>query len=90
MHSAHSEFYDSHKKPSQDDLVNSKRKRFDEDIIPSDLDSEHADRMDEELEAATNAFLEKSFKLLRTILKVQVPVTTATAERSFSTCDVTT
>ena len=44
------EFYDSHKNPSQDDLANSKRKRFDEDIIPSDSDSEHDDRMEEDLE----------------------------------------
>ena len=44
------ELYDSHKNPSQDDLANSKRKRFDEDIIPSDSDSEHDDRMEEDLE----------------------------------------
>ena len=42
------EFYDSHKNPSQDDLANLKMKRFDEDII--DLNSEHDDRMVEELE----------------------------------------
>ena len=36
------QFYDSHKNPSQDDVVNSKRKRLDEDII--DLDSERDGR----------------------------------------------
>ena len=54
------EFYDSHKNPSQDDLANLKSKRFNEDIIPSDLDSEHDDHMEKELKAAANAFLEKS------------------------------
>ena len=41
------EFYSSDENPSQDDLANSKRKKFDEDIIPSDFDSE---RTEEELE----------------------------------------
>ena len=59
MHSARclSSIYDSHKNPSQDDLANSKRERFDEDIV--DLDSEHDDRMVEKLEGFEEEKLKK-------------------------------
>ena len=67
------EFYDSHKNPSQDDLANSKRKRFAEDIMPSDLDSEHDDYIEDELEGFKTEEIEELEEQKSTDLEVEEP-----------------